>query len=78
MHKSHTKNVKIIIPENPNETQLLVDGENIVEKLNIKRIRLDVTPDKQTVVELHVAVDTVEVDPFILQVHGVGEMETGL
>ena len=75
MRKNHVRNLKIIIPQNPIETQILVEGENIVEKLNVQRIRLDVTPDKPTVVELHVLVDTVEIDPFILKVRGDGEMD---
>ena len=58
MPKSH---VKIIIPENPNETKILVDGEDVVGKLNVKRIRVDVTPDESTVVEIQVAADTVEI-----------------
>ena len=68
MPKSHVKKIKIIIPENPNETQILVDGEDIVGKLNVKRIKVDVTPDNPTVVELHVAVDTVEIASSIVKV----------
>ena len=64
-------NVKIIIPENTNETQILVDGENIINKLSVKRLRLDVKPGESTTVHLEVYADHIEVDPKVLKLHGI-------
>lgn len=63
--------IEIIIPANTNATQLLLDGNNVIDKIDIKRLWIEAKPNERTTVHLDVYVDRIKLSPAVLKLHGI-------
>ena len=64
-----SKGMKIIIGRLANDTQVIVNGENIVHKLGLKRLRLEISPARQVTVNMECSPEEIEIDPQNLEIY---------
>ena len=60
--------LKIIITENSNDTKVLLDGEDITDKLQIRELSLSVKAHERTHVTLECFVDRMEIEPATVEI----------